>query len=141
MPCGVGDSGPVLKQFPACGRSLRVFRGRAMHAVHARPPRAAPRKRSGPALRFRPMSVPRFEFVFTSMPLALEASARLGNSSRAAGEPPTSQPAIGRHIRSLEGTLGITVFQGAGPGSPPLACGWFRSPPLSAAEQSPRGRA
>ena len=62
------------------------------------------------------MSVPRFDLPPISTLLAFEASARLGNLSRAAEERSTSQSAISRHIRSLEKTLGTTLFQRAGRG-------------------------
>ena len=62
------------------------------------------------------MNDPRFDVPSTSTLLAFEATARLGNVSRAAEERCTSQSAISRHLRTLESTLGTTLFRRAGRG-------------------------
>ena len=48
--------------------------------------------------------------------LAFEAAARLSSVTRAADERHTSQSAVSRHIRALEESLGVVLFQRAGRG-------------------------
>ena len=52
----------------------------------------------------------RFQLPSLSVLTAFECAARHGNFSRAAVELNSSQPAISRHIASMEGSLGVKVF-------------------------------
>ena len=64
----------------------------------------------GPTAVALRMNDARFEIPPVSTLIAFEATARLGGVSRAAGELNTSQSAISRHIRKLEGALGVSLF-------------------------------
>ena len=57
------------------------------------------------------MSVCLYEVPSTGTLLAFEAAARLGTITRAAEERATSNSAISRHIRQLEETLGVVLFE------------------------------
>ena len=62
------------------------------------------------------MNSPRFELPSTSTLLAFEASARLGSITHAAEELGTSHSAVSRHIRGLEKTFEVTLFERRGRG-------------------------
>lgn len=57
------------------------------------------------------MNSRRYDIPSTSALLAFEATARLGSITRAAEERGTSHSAISRHIRALEKSLGVPLFE------------------------------
>ena len=62
------------------------------------------------------MSRRRFELPATKTLVAFEAAARLGSISRAAEELATSHTAVSRHIRRLEGSFDVALFERRGRG-------------------------
>ena len=75
------------------------------------------------------MNARRHTIPLTSTLLAFEAVARLGSVSGAAAERRTSLSAISRHIRNLEESLGVRLFQRSGRGLVPTQRGrdYFRA--------------
>ena len=63
-----------------------------------------------------PVSRRRFELPATRTLVAFEAAARLGSITRAAEELATSHSAVSRHIRALEKSFGVVLFERRGRG-------------------------